>query len=63
MPDKPGLKLMPVQGKGVCPSCKWAKQKNRESCYCVKYGIIIGYSKIECRGHEVEQVSEYQNGT
>jgi hypothetical protein len=28
----------------------------------VKYGIIIGYSKTECRGFENEQVREQKDG-
>ena len=42
----------------VCPSCEYAKKKHGESCYCVLYGIIIGYSKTSCRGWKLEQVSE-----
>ena len=40
----------------VCRACDHAKQKFGESCYCTLYGIIIGYSKRECRGFEREQV-------
>ena len=28
--------------KAVCLECEHARQKFKESCYCVKYGIIIG---------------------
>lgn len=59
--DRPGRKPAPVQKPGVCLSCEHAKQKHRESCYCVKYGMIIGYSKTECRGFEREQVREPEN--
>lgn len=44
--------------KAVCLECEHARQKFKESCYCVKYGIIIGYSKTECRGFEREQVPQ-----
>ena len=47
----------------VCAHCAYGKQRCRESCYCVKYGIIIGYSKTTCRGYEREQVSEHTDGT
>ena len=46
----------------VCPKCEHAKKKSGESCYCVKYGIIIGYSKTSCRGFEREQVQERKDG-
>ena len=38
--------------KDVCRTCKYAKDKGHNSCYCVKYGIIIGYSKTHCVSHE-----------
>ena len=47
----------------VCLSCGHARQKFVESCYCVLYGIIIGYSKTECRGWKREQVREPEDGT
>lgn len=46
----------------ICPKCEHAKKKSGESCYCVKYGIIIGYSKTSCRGFEREQVQERKDG-
>jgi len=52
----------PIEQDGVCLSCKHAKQKFRESCYCVKYGITIGYSKLDCGGYEREQVWRKENG-
>ena len=42
----------------LCMKCEHAKQRFRESCYCTKYGIIIGYSKTICGGFEREQVRE-----
>ena len=54
--------------QNVCRNCKYAKEKGWNSCYCVKYGIIIGYSKTNCvsheyeRGEDVEQVHEQENG-
>ena len=46
--------------KEVCRDCKYAKDKAGQSCYCTKYGMIIGYGKIYCvsyeRGSDREQV-------
>lgn len=42
----------------VCKQCAYGKQRCGNSCYCVRYGIIIGYSKTSCRGYEREQVRE-----
>ena len=42
----------------ICRACKHAKDKHNGSCYCTQYGIIIGYSKTQCRGFEREQVQE-----
>lgn len=47
--------------KEVCKSCEFAKEKFANSCYCIKYGIIIGYSKEQCRGYE--QVRQQKNQT
>ena len=48
----------------ICRSCAYAKHRFGGSCYCVKYGYIIGYSKKECRGyeHDTEQVREQKVG-
>lgn len=52
MPDRPK----------ICTECAHARDKFGESCFCVLYGIIIGYSKTECRGFEREQIRSGQNG-
>lgn len=55
--------------KQVCRDCRYAKDKAGVACYCVKYGIIIGYSKTYCisheteRGQDVEQVRSAENGS
>ena len=49
---RPGRPPKPVEKDGVCISCRFARQQFRESCYCTKYGITIGYSKTECKGYE-----------
>ena len=45
----------------VCKSCDYANPKHSAQCYCTKYGIIIGYSKTECRGFKNEQVREQED--
>ena len=45
-----------------CSRCAYGKQRCGESCYCVLYGIIIGYPKKDCRGFADEQVRERQDG-
>ena len=58
MMDRPGRKPKPITPDGCCMNCEWAKSKFRESCYCVKYGIVIGYTKITCKGWKHEQETE-----
>ena len=45
----------------ICRECAYAKEKRGGACYCTKYGIIIGYSKEQCRGYAREQVRQPQN--
>jgi hypothetical protein len=52
--------------KDVCKECDCAKDHRGGGCYCVKYGIIIGYPKQFCVGFEerrceVEQVRKQEN--
>ena len=47
---------------GICRKCRYAKDKFRDMCYCVKYGFIIGFTKNKCRGFEREQVREQKVG-
>ena len=47
--------------KEICRDCAYAKQRFGGSCYCVKYGYIIGFSKTECRGYKHEQIQEPEN--
>ena len=49
----------PIEKDGACLDCEYAKQKFRESCYCTQYGIIIGYSKRECKGYKKEELNEH----
>lgn len=42
----------------ICRECAYAKNHFGGSCYCVKYGYVIGYSKTECRGFEHEEQRE-----
>lgn len=44
--------------KEVCRDCKYAKEKSGRSCYCTKYGIIIGYGKIHCVSYEPKRGSD-----
>ena len=52
--------------RDACKECKWVKYKQSGACYCVKYGIIIGYPKMWCGGFEEreqdEQVQEQKMG-
>ena len=50
-------------GDARCRTCKNAKQRFGEQCYCTLYGIIIGYSKGTCRGYESEQVQEPEDNS
>ena len=47
-----------IPKKNICQSCRNAKDKFRESCYCVQYGIIVTYGKTKCKGYEREDHNE-----
>ena len=53
----------PRQTQKLCLSCEFARQRFKESCYCIKYGYIIGYPKEECRGWEREQIPQHTDGS
>lgn len=36
----------------VCCACRFSKDRFRDSCYCVQYGMIIGYGKKTCKGYK-----------
>lgn len=36
----------------LCKGCRFAKDRFRESCFCVQYGIIITYGKKTCKGYK-----------
>lgn len=36
----------------VCKECRFAKDRFRESCYCVQYGYIVTYGKTSCKGYK-----------
>lgn len=46
------MSKIPPNAQNVCKSCANAKDRFGESCYCIKYGIIITYGKAKCKGHE-----------
>ena len=48
--------------KEVCRDCKYARDKYGGSCYCVKYGIVIGYSKKVCVGYERDEIRKQKDG-
>ena len=54
-------------GKVICKTCRNARDQFGRSCYCIRYGIIIGYSKIKCDGYERganrEQIPGAENGS
>lgn len=50
--------LMNYGVKEICRDCKFARDKYGGSCYCVKYGIVIGYSKRNCVGYERNEVQK-----
>ena len=49
----------------ICKRCGWSRSRMRDSCYCTKFGIIIGYSKVSCdsfKEEDGEQVQRKENG-
>ena len=51
-------KFFPKNRQNICNSCKWSKDRFRESCYCTMFGIIISYGRADCRGYEQIQKQE-----
>ena len=54
--------------KDICKDCDNAKEHRNGGCYCLKYGIIIGYPKQFCAGFEerkdeFEQIRQPENHT
>ena len=50
--------------KCVCHSCEFAKPRNENYCYCVKYGIMMRYGRIYCVSYgkrKNEQVRESED--
>lgn len=54
-PPKP-VTLNDIKRNSCCLDCQHARQRFRESCYCIKYGITIGYGKVSCEGYKDEQI-------
>lgn len=52
--------------KDVCKECANAKDHMGGGCYCLQYGIIIGYPKMYCVGFKErennEQVRQQEDG-
>lgn len=46
----------------ICRECRHARRKTWRTVECIRYGIIIGYTKSECRGFEREQIPEQKDG-
>lgn len=44
---------IPDNNQNLCKTCKWAKDKWNESCFCIYYGYIVSRGKNKCWGHEV----------
>ena len=50
--------------KEVCKDCANSQKRFGDSCYCTLYGIIIGYSKTECKGWKHEEIpAEHSEST
>lgn len=44
--------LAPRAKDNICKYCQHSKDRFRESCYCIMYGIIVTYGKQKCRGFQ-----------
>ena len=42
-----------MEKKNLCASCKWAKDRWHDACYCVYYGFVVSREKTDCWGHEI----------
>ena len=51
--------------KCVCKDCKYAKPRDKEYCYCVKYGCNMRYGREYCISYEPteKKVWEPKGGT
>ena len=45
----------------LCKGCQHSKDRYKESCYCVQYGIIISYGKKACKGYKAKKKMEDEN--
>ena len=45
----------------LCKGCQHSKDRFRENCYCVQYGIIISYGKKACKGYKPMRKTEVEN--
>ena len=41
-----------INRSNICKTCRNAKDKYKEACFCTQYGIIIGYGKEKCKGYK-----------
>lgn len=44
-----------------CKGCAYARDRFGDSCFCVLYGIIIGYGKGACKGFD--EIREPEDGS
>lgn len=42
----------------ICKECAYSKDHMGGGCYCIHYGIIIGYPKPFCAGFERRENNE-----
>lgn len=38
--------------KNICKTCRNAKDRYKEACFCTQYGIIVSYGKTNCKGYD-----------
>lgn len=44
--------------ENLCKTCRWAKDKWHESCFCTYYGYIVSHGKSDCWGYEIRKEDE-----
>ena len=46
------MKPWNINSSNICKTCRNAKDRYKESCFCTQYGIIVTYGKEKCKGYK-----------
>ena len=49
---------MKPKKRNICKGCQHEKDRHKESCSCLMYGIIVTYGKETCNGYKKKEEHE-----